>query len=161
MVCVAPASADLAVSVRGLREGYNVNRLHDCALEFVERFRLDVLLVDTHAGVGETSLAAAALSDAALMVLRLDQQGYQGTGVLLELARRLSAPRLGLVVNQMPAHFDPAEVKTQVEQSYQAEVIAVLPHANDLLALGSAGIFVLRHPLHPLTAQLNGLAAWL
>jgi hypothetical protein len=49
------------------------------------------------------------------IILRPDQQDYQGTGVRVEGARTLGVPRMLLLVNKVPAVFDPAEVKARVE----------------------------------------------
>jgi len=158
-VFVVPASPDLGAIARGLREGYNFNLLSDAFFRLLERLRLDVLIVDTHAGLSEATLLALALADVAAMVLHLDQQGYQGTSVMVAVAHRLEVPRPTLVVNQMTSHFNPDEVKTRVTQTYHCEVAAVLPHSDDLLALASGGVFALRFPSHPFTAQLRQTAA--
>src|SRR5919202_1376238 len=71
---------------------------------------------------------------------------------------KLDVPRLVLVVNNVPEVFDPAEVRARVEATYKAEVAAVLPHSDDILALASAGIFALRCPDHPMTAALRQVA---
>ena len=76
----------------------------------------------------------------------------------MEVARKLDVPRLVLIVNKVPAVFDMADVKTQVEGAYHCEVAAVLPHAEEMMALASAGIFVLRYPEHPITAALTRVA---
>ena len=73
----------------------------------------------------------------------------------LHVARKLDVPRLALLVNKVPAVFDAAEVKARVEKTYNCEVVAVLPHSDEMMTLASAGIFVLRYPDHPVTAQLK------
>jgi len=52
-------------------------------------------------------------------------------------------PRTMLIVNKVPSVFDSAAVKAQVEQTYNCPVATVLPHSNEMMALASAGIFVL------------------
>jgi hypothetical protein len=54
--------------------------------------------------------------------------------------------------------FDPQEVKARVEQTYDCEVLAVLPHSDEMMTLASAGIFALRYPDHPVTRLLQQLA---
>jgi MinD-like ATPase involved in chromosome partitioning or flagellar assembly len=158
-VFVVPASADLAAIARGLREGDNVSRLGDGYSRLIEALRLDALVIDTHAELSETTLLSLAVSDVAAIVLNLDQQGYQGTSVIVALAHRLEIPRPVLIVNQIPLHFGLTEVKKRVEQTYHCEVAAVLPYSDELLALAGGGIFALRHPAHPLTAMLRETAA--
>lgn len=158
-VFVIPASNDQAEIARGLRGGYNLNLLNEGFLKLLERLRLDVLLLDTHAGLSEAALLCLALSDVTALVLQLDQQAYQGTSVIIAVAHRLDVPRLALIVNQVSPQYSAAEVKARVEQSYHSEVIGVLPHSDELQALASAGLFALRYPDHPLTAQLKQTAA--
>src|SRR4029434_8046054 len=99
-----------------------------------------------------------AISDALVIVLRPDQQDYQGTSVTVEVARKLDVPRLLLIANKVPAVFDVRGVKARVEQTYQCDVTAVLPHSDEMMSLASAGIFVLRYPDHPITAALKQVA---
>ena len=76
----------------------------------------------------------------------------------MEVARKLDVPKLFLVINKVPALFDTADVRKRVEETYDAPVAAVLPHSDEMMVLGSNGIFVLRHPDHPITAALRQVA---
>ena len=141
-----------------LKEGYDVGLLNDCFRSLIEELKLDLLLIDTHPGLNEETLLSIAISDVLLVILRPDSQDYMGTGVTVEIARKLNVPML-LLVNKVPAVFDPAEVKARVEKTYNAEVVAVLPHSDELMTLASAGIFALRYPDHPLTEMYMQVAA--
>jgi MinD-like ATPase involved in chromosome partitioning or flagellar assembly len=116
-------------------------------------------MVDTHAGLNEETLLSIALSDALAIILRTDLQDYQGTGIMVEVARKLDVPRMVLIVNEVPSAFDAAEVQLKVEQTYNCEVVAVLPFSDEMMALASGGIFALRYPDHPLTATFKHIAA--
>jgi MinD-like ATPase involved in chromosome partitioning or flagellar assembly len=122
---------------------------------------LDVLLIDTHPGLNEETLLSIAISDALAIILRPDQQDYQGTSVTVEVARKLGVPRMVLVVNKLPEVFDRDAVKARVESAYNCEVAAVVPHSDDLMALASSGVFALRYPDDPISATLKQLAATL
>jgi MinD-like ATPase involved in chromosome partitioning or flagellar assembly len=63
-----------------------------------------------------------------------------------------------LIVNKTPPAFDSIEVRQRVEQTFQCEVAAILPHSEEMMNLASSGIFVLRYPEHPLTAQYKEIA---
>jgi len=158
-VFLIPSSLKVGEITRVLREGYDVSRLNDGFQDLIKTLALDVLLIDTHPGLNEETLLSIAVSDALVIILRPDQQDYQGTGVTVEVARRLDVPRLMLIVNKVPTVFDVADVKTQVEHAYHCEMAAVLPHAEEMMALASAGIFVLRYPEHPITVALTRVAA--
>ena len=154
-----PSSIRAGEIARVLREGYDVSLLNDGFHDLIRELKLDVLLIDTHPGLNEETLLSIAISHVLAIILRPDQQDYQGTGVTVEVARKLGVPRLVLVVNNVPEVFDPAEVRARVEAAYHAEVAAVLPHSDDMMALASAGIFALRCPEHPMTAALRQVAA--
>src|ERR687885_2099102 len=156
-----PSSIKAGAIARVLREGYDVGMLNDGFRSLVADLGLDVLLIDTHPGLNEETLLSIAISDALAIILRPDQQDYQGTSVTVEVARKLGVPRLLLVVNKVPAVFDAHEVKTRVEQAYRCEVAAVLPHSDELMALARRGGFAARHPDHAVTAALKQLGATL
>jgi MinD-like ATPase involved in chromosome partitioning or flagellar assembly len=153
-----PSSIRAGEIARVLREGYDVSLLNDGFHDLIRELKLDVLLIDTHPGLNEETLLSIAISHVLVIILRPDQQDYQGTGVTVEVARKLGVPRLVLVVNKVPQVFDAGDVRAQVEATYQAEVAAVLPHSDDMMALASAGIFALRCPDHPLTLALQQVA---
>jgi septum site-determining protein MinD len=157
-VDLVPSSIKAGEIARVLREGYDVGLLNDGFRDLIQSLELDVLMIDTHPGLNEETLLSIAISDVLLIILRPDQQDYQGTGVTVEVARRLSVPQMMLVVNKVPAVFAEAEVTARVESAYQAEVAGVLPHSDEMMALASAGVFVTRYPDHPITTTLKQVA---
>ena len=62
-----------------------------------------------------------------------------------------------LVVNKVPSVFVLADVKKRVQDTYKAEVAAVLPHSDEMMILASAGVFVLKYPDHPVTKEIGNL----
>ena len=154
-VFLVPSSVEAGEIGRVLREGYDVGLLNEGFRDLIGALALDVLMIDTHPGLNEETLLSIAISDLLLIILRPDQQDYQGTGVTVEVARRLNVPQMMLVVNKVPAVFGESEVKAQVERAYNAEVAAVLPHSDEMMALASAGVFVTRYPRHPITRTLK------
>lgn len=157
-VFLVPASIKPGEIVKFLREGYDPEYLNDGYEELIKAMDLDLLMVDTHPGMNEETLLSMAISDILVIVMRPDQQDYQGTAVTVEVARRLDVPRLMLVINKTPSVFDPDQIRAQAEQTYNAEVAAVLPHSDQMMVLQSDGIFALQHPEHPMSRQLDQLA---
>jgi MinD-like ATPase involved in chromosome partitioning or flagellar assembly len=160
-VWLVPSSMRPADIARVMQEGYDVNRLNEGFRRLVADLSLDVLLLDTHPGINEETLLSIAMSNALVIVLRPDQQDYEGTHVTVAVARKLDVPRMLLVVNKAPEAFDPGEVRRKVEEAYGCPVAAVLPHSDDLMVLSSGGVFALRHPDHPLTGLYRDVAAQL
>ena len=158
-VYLIPSSIKAGEIARVLREGYDVGLLNDGFHDLVERLNLDVLMIDTHPGLNEETLLSIAISDALAIILRPDQQDYQGTGVTVEVARKLAVPQMVLVVNKVPTAFNFSEVKAKVEATYNCPVAAVLPHSDEMMALASAGVFVMHFPDHHITAELKRVAS--
>jgi MinD-like ATPase involved in chromosome partitioning or flagellar assembly len=154
-----PSSIHVGEIARVLRDGYDVNLLNEGLRKLITALKLDVLLIDTHPGLNEETMLSIAISDALLIVMRPDQQDYQGTGVTVEIARKLSVPRMFIVVNKVPAVFVLADVQARVEKTYRCEVAAVLPHSDEMLTLASEAVFAQRYPHHAITESLRKLAA--
>lgn len=158
-VFLIPSSVRPGEITRVLREGYDAQRLTQGLRRLVDALRLDLLLIDTHPGLNEETLLSLVISHMLVIVMRPDQQDYEGTGITVKVAQGLQVPRMLLVVNKTPAILDPAAVKMKVEQAYGCPVAAVLPHADEMMHLASDGIFVLRYPDHPLADLYRQIAA--
>jgi MinD-like ATPase involved in chromosome partitioning or flagellar assembly len=157
-VYLIPSSLKAGEIARVLREGYDVGLLNDGFHHLIRKLSLDVLIIDTHPGLNEETLLSIAISDALFIVLRPDQQDYQGTGVTVEVARRLEVPQMALIVNKVPQVFDPDEVRAQVENTYNCEVAAVLPHSDEMMALASSDLFIVRYPDHSISQKIRQVA---
>lgn len=149
-VFLIPSSIKAGEIARVLREGYDVGLLNEGFESLIKNLNLDILFIDTHPGLNEETLLSIAISDTLVLILRPDQQDYQGTSVTVEVARKLGVPQMLLMVNKVPAMLM-KEVKQRIEKLYDCEVAAVVPHSDDLMTLASAGIFSMRYPDHPVT----------
>lgn len=154
-----PSSIQADEIVNVLREGYDVGLLTEGFRRLISALNLDILLIDTHPGLNEETLFSIAISHALVILMRPDQQDYEGTGVTVEVARSLDVPQMFLVVNKTPPGLASAAVKERVEQTYNCEVAAVLPHSDEMMSLASSGIFTLHYPDHPLSALYRQVAA--
>ncbi|MEQ1830438.1 MAG: MinD/ParA family protein [Pirellula sp.] len=152
-----PSSIRRGDIANALREGYEVSRLNDCVRSLVQLLRLDYLFIDTEPGVNEETLLSMAISDALILMLRPDQQEFQGTAIAIELARRLNIPKLHLIINKAPSGMDPTVLRMQVECMYGLEVQAVLPLSVDMAKKSTGDIFCNRYPTNPLTQELQKL----
>jgi MinD-like ATPase involved in chromosome partitioning or flagellar assembly len=158
-VYLIPSSIKPGEIKRVLREGYDAQRLTQGLRTLVDRLGLDFLLIDTHPGLNEETLLSLVLSHTLLIVMRPDQQDYEGTGITVKVARQLDVPRMMLVVNKTPPSLSLEAVKTKVEATYHCETAAVLPHSDEMMELASTAIFVLRYPNHPVTKLHQQFAA--
>lgn len=154
-----PSSIDANDIARVLREGYDISYLNDGLQDLIKSLELDALVIDTHPGLNEETLLSIAISDVLAIILRPDQQDYQGTSVTVEVARKLQVPLLTMVVNKVPEVFDFDDVAAQVKQAYDADVAAILPHSDEMMALASGGVFVTQYPDHTITESLKRFAS--
>jgi MinD-like ATPase involved in chromosome partitioning or flagellar assembly len=160
-ITLIPSSMKTGEIARILREGCDVDMLRDGIRHLARALNLDVLFIDTHPGLNEETLLSIATSDVLIVIMRPDQQDYQGTRITIEVSRKLHVPRLNILVNKTPRIFEFSEVAKEVAQTYDCEVAGVLPYAEEMMNLGSAAAFVLRYPDHPITAKLKEIAATL
>jgi MinD-like ATPase involved in chromosome partitioning or flagellar assembly len=165
---LVPSSIKAGEIARVLREGYDVGLLNDGFHNLIEAHGLDVLIIDTHPGLNDETLLSIAISDVLAIIMRPDQQDFQGTSVTVEVARKLDVPKLLLILNKTPLIYDASntpgkynfsQIQQQVEDIYGCEIAAVLPHSDDLMTLASSGVFVLSYPDHPLTELYRQIAA--
>ncbi len=156
-IFLIPSSIKAGEIARILREGYDVGLLNDGFRDVVDKMKLDYLLIDTHPGLNEETLLSIAISNSLIIILRPDSQDYQGTAVTVDVAKKLDVPNMIMLVNKSPDTFDPEDVRTRVEQTYQATVGAVLPHSDEMMTLASSGIFSIKYPDHPMTQGLKKL----
>jgi septum site-determining protein MinD len=155
---VIPASGKISDIMQILRTSPNIDRYVGGLEKLEKELDLDILLVDTPAGLNEDTLQAIAVSNAIVLVLHPDKHDFQGTAVTVDMTRRLQVPAIHLVLNDAPDTLNVEDVSLQLEQTYHCGGGIVLNHAEDLMALASTRPFVLCYPEHPLTARIKELA---
>ena len=153
-----PSSVKAGEIARVLREGYDVGLLNDGFQELIEDLKLDYLFIDTHPGLNEETLLSITISDILVLILRPDQQDFQGTAVTVDVARKLEVPKMLLIINKALISLDFDDLKQQVEATYKVPVAGVLPHSDEMMLLASKGVFTLNYPDHPLTKIVEGVA---
>ena len=118
---------------------------------------MDYLLIDTHPGLNEETLLSIAVSDKLFVVLRPDQQDFEGTSITLRVATRLEVPEISILINKVPQSLDIEKLKQKVENAYGYKVEAIIPHDDDLMSLASSSIFILEYLDHPITEIFNNI----
>lgn len=153
-----PSSLDTNTITRLLDEGYDANRLNENFDVLFSHLGIDHLLIDTHPGLNRETLLTTAVSDNLILVIRPDQQDFQGTAVLVEVARRLEVPNVSLVANKVLKSLDAAALKHRLEETFGYPVIGSLPLSEDLALNGSREVFAVAHPTHPITLEVQSIA---
>lgn len=151
-----PASDHPRDLMRANRMAYHETFLNTAVQEFAELHQLDLVLVDLHAGLSAEMLTAMSLSDLFLLTLRLDEQDYQGSSIIVALAERLGT-NLGLLVNMMPSRYETNQVKMVVGEAYERRVWTALPYSDEVAVLSSRDVLARHAPSHALVQLYHEL----
>ena len=115
---LVPSSINGSEISRVLRDGYDVDVLNKGLNGLRKGLKLDYLFIDTHPGLNEETLLSIAISDVLIIIMRPDQQDFQGTAVTVDIARGLDVPNLFLVVNKALTKYD----SNDIEADHREEV---------------------------------------
>ena len=154
-IYIIPASTQLTEIAQSLREVYDIHTINQGFSEVINFLGLDLLVLDTSAGITEDTLTFLALSDILVVVLQPDEHDFQGTAVIVDIARKLEVPKILLVTNMVAHTYDLDNVKNEVERTYECESGAVLPLSEDMAALANGEIFSRLNPDHPISVSLR------
>ena len=126
------------------KEGFSVEKLVDGCYQFLEAFDLDYLFIDTHPGLHEETLLLISISDLLGVILRPDEQDFQGTAVMLDITRDRLGVDCALLLNLIPSFIEINALEADCQKIYEAPILGALPHLEEFF--GSKGIFSLQYP---------------
>lgn len=157
-IWLIPSSIRTNEIAKILREGYDVTLLNEGFHTLLKKLELDFLFIDTHPGLNEETLLSIAISNMLIVILRPDQQDFQGTAVTVDVARKLEVPKLRLVINKALVRYDLEQMKLDIGETYGAEVAGVLPLSEDVASNASGNIFSALYPDHPWSRVITDIA---
>lgn len=157
-IWLIPSSISGSEISKIVRDSYDPNILNEGLQTLLKELELDYLFIDTHPGINEETLLSIAISDILIIILRPDEQDFQGTSVTVEIARLLDVPHLYLVVNKVLTRYDFKQVRAEIEKTYNVKVAGIMPLSEDLVELGSKDIFSLRTPDHDWSRAIEEIA---
>ncbi len=152
------ASTQVEEIMHSLRNPLDIDHYTNGFHTLKSELALDFLLVDSPAGLNEDTLPSIAVSNTLILVLHPDKQDYQGTAVIVDVARNLQVPKIQIVLNDTPNNIDMASARSQLEQTYLCNKGFVFPHVEELMALESNQLFVNQYTEHSLTTCIQELA---
>ncbi|MFJ9645361.1 MULTISPECIES: AAA family ATPase [unclassified Streptomyces] len=151
---VVPARTGTAALRELMASGYDVGLLPEGFDRLADHYGLDVLLLDTHAGLNNESVAAMASADVLMIMARADRIDLMGVEETIALAGRLACRR-ALVVSMAPVGIDRDEARRRAEEVYGAPLAGILPYVPEMAALYGERIFAEAHPDHPLVGEFR------
>ncbi|MFE0582139.1 MULTISPECIES: MinD/ParA family protein [unclassified Streptomyces] len=151
---VVPARTGTAALRELMAGGYDVGLLPEGFDRLAEHYALDVLLLDTHAGLNNESVTAMASADVLIIMARADRIDLSGVEETIALAGRLACRR-ALVLSMAPAGIDRDSARRRSEEVYGAPVAGILPYSPEMASLYGERIFAEAHPDHPLVGEFR------
>lgn len=151
---VVPARTGTAALREIMTSGYDVGLLPEGFDRLAEHFALDVLLLDTHAGLNNESVTAMASADVLMIMARADRIDLSGVEETIALAGRLPCRRT-LVLSMAPEGLDRDEARRRTEEVYGAPLAGILPYSPEMAALYGERIFAEAHPDHPMVGEFR------
>jgi len=109
--------------------------LDSCSTLFsklIQDLGIQYLLLDIPAGISPSSLMMLGVADYLLINLCPDKVDFQGTAVIADVAKRLSIPDLGLILNQVPDIFDLSLLHRQIQELYKIPILGYLPFSGEI-----------------------------
>jgi septum site-determining protein MinD len=160
-IFMIPSSMKVDEITQILSQGYDISLLTNGYKQLIQRLELDYLLIDTHPGINEETLLSIGISDCLLVILRPDQQDFQGSALTTRIAKQLNVPKMGLVINKVLPDYDFNELRQQMDKAYDVPVVSVIPLDHEMVRLGSRDIFYLCFPDHQISKEFHHIANWL
>ncbi|WP_329104090.1 MinD/ParA family protein [Streptomyces sp. NBC_01439] len=151
---VVPARTGTAALREIMAGGYDVGLLPEGFDRLAAHYALDVLLLDTHAGLNNESVTAMASADVLMIMARADRIDLSGVEETIALAGRLTCRR-NLVLSMAPEGIDRDAARRRSEAVYGAPVAGILPYSPEMAALYGERIFAEAHPDHPLVGEFR------
>ncbi|MCB5180061.1 MinD/ParA family ATP-binding protein [Streptomyces antimicrobicus] len=143
---------------KALREimavGYDVGLLPEGFDRLARTHALDDLLLDTHAGLNNETVAAMASADTLVIMARADRIDLSGVEESIALAGRLPCRRT-LVMCMAPVGIDRERARRIADEVYGTPLAGILPYAPEMAALYGERIFAEAHPEHPLIDEFR------
>lgn len=141
---VVPSNAAVAMQHQITKENY-IERFRQASKQFIRSFDLDYLLIDTQPGIEMSWISVA---DLVLLVIRPDQQDFQGAAMLMPVLRSFGGS-VRVILNQVPEQH--SLLKQQIERTYRVPVAGVFEWTKEMAQLSNSRLFCLQFPQHPLT----------
>jgi MinD-like ATPase involved in chromosome partitioning or flagellar assembly len=150
---LVPARSSVSDIDEIMVRGYDVGLLKEGFDRLAEWLRLDVIVLDTHAGINNETAASVGIADVLMIITRADRLDLTGAAESISLANRLNCPRRALVVNLATGEDLPERVRADVERVYGTAITGVLPYAPEMAELAGERLLVAAYPDHPLVVK--------
>jgi MinD-like ATPase involved in chromosome partitioning or flagellar assembly len=152
-----PSTYTLDTILRVIAQGYDLGLLSLGFQRLIENLDLDLLILDTHTGVTDETMATFSMADVVVVVLRPELKDLRGNHLTMSMTRRFGVPRVVLAVNMAPPDVDHGVLAADAKREYGCDAAVIVPYCVDLTRGPPPGLFLLEHPEHEVTARYREL----
>lgn len=154
-----PASTRVNDIVAMLRHRLTLDKLDEILQQINRIFQLDVIILDTRAGLDSETLAYMALCNLLLMVVHPDERDFEGAAVMVDISRQLKTPQVQVVLNGPQPGLERENTYAQLEQTYHCPVAGILDFSQTLGEQEISPMFIVNHPEDAYSRQISEMAA--
>lgn len=155
---IVPSSATLPALTQTLKQDYDSEQLKQGSQQLIRALDLDYLFIDTYPGIDTASITFA---DSILLVMRPDQQDFQGTAMITTALKEVRSQSIRVILNQVVDRSQSQSLREQIERAYRIPVAGVFEWTKEMAQMGSSRLFCLQYPEHPLTIGMRSMIAQL
>lgn len=155
---LVPSSTDYSKIANILVSKYSFDNIKRGFNQLMEEYNIDYILMDTHSGINDASLLAAELSDLYLLVIRPDNQHYQGLNVSAEVSKKLNI-RTYIILNMLHSKSNSKKIIKQMEDNFGFPVISAIPHSEDVMQAESRYVLTDKFKHHVFSDEIRKISA--
>lgn len=131
--------------------------------ELVDKFGVDIIIIDTSPGIQYSSVNAVVSADVSVIVSTMDILDVEGVQRMVRDLYQPFEKRTIILVNKaIPHEFASEESRetllARVKEMFTQPLIAIIPCYCDLLLASRISLFVLDRPDHPFSRALRQVA---
>jgi len=154
---VVPSWLRMDTAHQLLVRGYDIGLLTEAFGDLAEALELDLVLLDSHGGLNNETVAAMACSDLLLVIARANLYDLGTARQAAELINIFSRASRLLVLNMVPPVLPPQRLAF-LQSAYQCDHHVALPLCADLPDTAGQLAVSIAHPAHRLTSAYRALA---
>lgn len=136
----------------------NADRFLAGCQEMANYLNLDIVLIDTHSGLNGSSIKAITICDVNVAIMALDKQHYHGTAIMVDLAHVLDIKEIMVIANTTPKRLTALEIADQIERTYEADLLGIIPLSMAIADTSSSGVFIADYNEHPIKNTFDQIA---
>lgn len=153
-----PLSLNSLDLVEIARDGYDTHKFILLVKLIMKNLKLDFLFIDTPSGINQDALLATSIADELILVLKPDKHQIEGSRILLEFANKITACKIGIIVNKCQTNHSRESICKEIEKQLKTSILTCLSYSEKLQEHENNSIFIEKNPDDPFSKELQKLS---